>query len=673
MTQVNPSAPVNSPEKTIRLGMTKFPDFKYHLANTPRFAEASPCFAAEALPKDEIPMRDNCNLRTYSLKAPLMADVFHRKLYFAVPDEAVLPLNFEKLYKNPKQGDDVDATLVGTSVPNFVDIVKNAFNKYKTAVVNENGISDELKLERMFKYLVGLEYIFSAGSLLNILGCKLWKFCLVSAQQSIGRDRYLDEVFDEFCNAIIAGATDGDYLEATIQGQSVKVNLIPGELSKNFSNVIEFRQFLDKIRDTFDWSFTDVTHYQGSLPLTKILPDVIADPSPATDKKPIDLKRCFCYQMGYASFMTNPNVDNIFNCELYRQNVRSVLAAYNALASGSHNFFPYTKFTYNGLTCEYDILSGYNFSAFAQHVSNSSTQLPQKFALWFEYLNLIFGIRRTLRYADYFTGAKTRRLAVGNTMVGVVNNQVDVIDITRNIQKQRFLNQVNRLPGRMYDYVKGLFGISQQQDFHECIWLAVTEDKVFDSEVENTGSAQQSEGNSVTATLRQSSGNFCFQMDYIDRPMTIIGIEYFDIPRYYDRMIERPFFHVGRFDWFNPLMQYTGDQQIYADELDATKSHAAYFGYQQKYMEYKQRVNQACGAFCLEGVLPGYLPIADEGRNVNLVTSIGPDYIRSTPSDFDKFYVALTGYSRGTYFHFIVDHNNLCEPTREMAFNPQIL
>ena len=152
MTQVNPSAPVNNPEKTIRHGMTKFPDFKYHLANTPRFAEASPCFVAEALPKDEIPMRDNCNLRTYSLKAPLMSDVFHRKLYFAVPDEAVLPLNFEKLYKNPKQGDDVDATLVGTSVPNFIGLCKGAFDKYKTALVGASGISDKLQANKVFEH-----------------------------------------------------------------------------------------------------------------------------------------------------------------------------------------------------------------------------------------------------------------------------------------------------------------------------------------------------------------------------------------------------------------------------------------------------------------------------------------------------------------------------------------
>lgn len=553
--------------------------------------------------------------------------------------------------------------------------MRGAFNKYLTTFVGAASISDELKLERRFKYLVGLEYIFSAGSLLNVLGCKLWKFCAVHAQGSVGRDMYLDEVFDKFCSAVLAGAVNADYLEAEIQGVTVKVELVPGEWSKETSNVITFRQFLDKIRDTFDWSFKDVSHYQGTLPLTMVLPQVDADPSPETDKKSVDIQRCFAYQISCCSFLTNPNVDHIYNAELYRQNVRSSLVALNSATNSgtvTASLFPFVRFSYNGLQCEYDTLSAYNFAQAATRVGGASSTAAA-FDVWFEYLNLIFGIRRTLRYGDYFTGAKTRRLAVGGTTVAVVNNQVDVIDVTTNIQKQRFLNQVNRLPGKLYDYVKGLFGISQQQDFHEAIWLAVTEDKVFDSEVENTGAAQMQDANSVTSSLRQNSGNFCFMMDYVDRPMVIIGIEYFDMPRYYDRIIERPFFHVGRFDWFNPLMQYTGDQQVYADELDATKSHAAYFGYQQKYMEYKQRVNQASGAFCLEGVLPGFIPIADQGRNVNLVTNIGPDYVRSTPSDFDQFYVSLTGFSHGTYFHFIVDHNNLCEPTREMAFNPQIL
>ena len=41
--------------------------------------------------------------------------------------------------------------------------------------------------------------------------------------------------------------------------------------------------------------------------------------------------------------------------------------------------------------------------------------------------------------------------------------------------------------------------------------------------------------------------------------------------------------------------------------------------------------------------------------------NISPDFIRSRVSELDEFYLSLTGYSLGSYFHFIsMIVNNFC-------------
>lgn len=88
-------------------------------------------------------------------------------------------------------------------------------------------------------------------------------------------------------------------------------------------------------------------------------------------------------------------------------------------------------------------------------------------------------------------------------------------------------------------------------------------------------------------------------------------------------------------------------------------------------MEYKQRFNYLFGDFN-QAPLKNMIFIADYERPTGDMLNIGPDYIRSYPSELDRFYKSLTGYSLGTYFHFIVLGTNELKSNRPMAFNPQI-
>ena len=123
---------------------------------------------------------------------------------------------------------------------------------------------------------------------------------------------------------------------------------------------------------------------------------------------------------------------------------------------------------------------------------------------------------------------------------------------------------------------------------------------------------------------------------------------------------------------FLPQLQYVGDQPVYQGELNAADGKAN-FGYQFRDMERKQLVNRAVGGFA-SGSLPGYAFIfkgSDYGYFGTI--TISPDFIRSRNRELDQFYLSLTGFSLATYFHFIVLNNNMCDASRPMSYNPQIL
>lgn len=101
-------------------------DLSKHIFGTYRFGELAPTYVMECVPKDKNPLRSRHNIRSYTMKAPLMQDVSMFKDSFAVPMRAILPLNWEKLYTNPVIGDDVVAGNVGTTVEDFIHIVINA-------------------------------------------------------------------------------------------------------------------------------------------------------------------------------------------------------------------------------------------------------------------------------------------------------------------------------------------------------------------------------------------------------------------------------------------------------------------------------------------------------------------------------------------------------------------
>ena len=122
-------------------------------------------------------------------------------------------------------------------------------------------------------------------------------------------------------------------------------------------------------------------------------------------------------------------------------------------------------------------------------------------------------------------------------------------------------------------------------------------------------------------------------------------------------------------------MQFIGDQDVKRAELDPLGSVGgdvdAAFAYNLRNMEYKQRYSYASGGFIRN--LPSWAFITDNRDGNPPEFEISPEYIRSSPSEFDRFYRSLTGYSLGSYFHFITFNTNVVAPYRQMVMAPEIL
>lgn len=108
-------------------------DLKAHRFNTERFGEYTPIFAFESVKEDKLPVRLAHNLMSYTMSAPLMQDISKYKELFAVPMEAILPLNWEKFFDNPVRGDDVSSA-VGPCIENFWNKVGTMMQYFLSAL-----------------------------------------------------------------------------------------------------------------------------------------------------------------------------------------------------------------------------------------------------------------------------------------------------------------------------------------------------------------------------------------------------------------------------------------------------------------------------------------------------------------------------------------------------------
>lgn len=575
-----------------------------------------------------------------------------------VPMQAILPNAWELIYKQPQQGDDVpdDANCTLNFMPGdqnlFATLLLNLESSYTVLTNATESQRTSQMIKDFFVCLFSCELFFSSSSLFNSLGYHITPIFQAEEEPSvnISFDSYFDLLSKSFSFRITLNNKSFTN-DASVQTESVMYVSTPElySLIRENLNDIEFQ--------TAFFTFTP--------PRLHYIFFNIPEPWVGLDRV-INLGPLYAYQLCCAHYYVNPQVDFIYNAQLYRDNVINLVKAYASAASFVQNI---DTFSYNGISIPYDFLSSHYLDpVVAEFCENPFTS--SKALAFYNLCYYLFGVRESLKFGDYFTDCRTRPYALGTFDAPVVGDGVSAIDMTKSIVMQRFANSVIKLRGDFSDYLKGIFGTLPSPDYHFPKYISHSEFDVKSFEVANTAS----ETGKLITNLQSSEDNFAFEVD-VDMPCIILSCCYISVPRSYMQTKDRFYFHKDRFDMFNPMLQYLGDQPVYQRERTDMAKNSDIFGYQSRNGEYKQRYNVLSGAFM--DILTSWVFCTDNVYGAQPDPAIAlvqsPEFIRSHEYEFDRYFAAVAGPSLGHRFHFILVFNNDCQSLRPMEISPGIL
>lgn len=706
MPEIVKKNPVNDPtQKPVKTHSKFEPSYSAFVGH--QFGVATPHFAMAGVADDDISMRVSADADTYTLKAPMMVPIKRNMDYFQLPLRALLPNGAELLITNPLRGDDVVAANVNAVVS--ASGVGSWMSTVFAPILSTHSTSLRDAILNVLLCYQPFQMAFSKGSLINHLGMSCFSDHKVVFSVPVGSltqtytldlEPLFNYVFQELDDYI---AHNEGFLEITLEdyklvntsssitvsyttksaliGKDQNQTLVPDNTAAaRFKTVRAFIEWLMECNMRISNVSTSslggdktnllsglISSTDGALlgMVKYVQPGAtsVSSVSHSGPREPLNILRLVAYQKACAEFYTNDKVDAIYSAKLWEANMLAICHGIAYQKTILRNYIV------NGVPVLYDACAGH----YIYHAMDSVTASPTNnlTRLCWIYLHNLFSFNRSLKYEDYFVGAKTQPLAVGDVTVGVdtSTNTIDIVDVTKRIQVQRFLNQVNRVGRKFSDYVKGILGDKPMKDAHEPIFLGHVVDTIGAEETENTGADQFTKQNSVTSKLRNNSSRFGFDV-HIGEPSILIGITTYDIPRAYQYVVDRETYHIDRYEAFNPYMQFVGDQEIFYSELHPENAIAGQiFGYTMRYMEYKQRVDRAVGPFAA-GVLPGYAKVISPS---NIPAVINSDFLRSHVGEIDEFYQILSGYTPSDLFQFIVRLDISVTARRPMAFAPSIL
>lgn len=354
---------------------------------------------------------------------------------FLIPYSALLPRNYELFSTVKNIGDDINAALVGTTVVGFTSKVFYLLSLvHRMPFHKESGsfvYSVATRAELVLKYTVLLDMFCSSGCLLSSLGCPI-----------VADGSPVDTGIDTIVSYFKTVGTSAWNLRVKIGSDYYEV----GRDAVNAGDAsISFREFWNRIHDGFDWSVATLTDTGD------VLSDVQADWSVVNpnsflvsdDAAPVDLARLQSYQIACAHFYSNDKVDYIYSAELWRQNLRSLVLSVSSTVANA-------TFTINGVSSYYDECSAFFSGAMLDYLPTYLAEtdfgnFAATFNAVFDWVRLIFGYNRSLRFVDYFTGARTRPLAPGDANVTVSGGKVNVVDTIQTKWYIRLWSQISRV------------------------------------------------------------------------------------------------------------------------------------------------------------------------------------------------------------------------------------
>lgn len=612
---------------------------------------------------DVVPLRTGHSIRTFTFASPNEIDIYMKKQFLHIPMQAIYPRTWnEVLYPLPVDGD--VAPPDGRANFALYRYFRALLSKLNTLVGPDAFNWSNLGIT--VKILDCMQNVVSNGSLFAKLNMHFADFVSYvtykNGKQSFDRaiSTFYSDLFQLLVGSTITFIVDNP--DSTQVQYTVFVGDPMDVPNTSLPVVSTWHKLHDYFRE-YDYSFRIASTIEEK-PSSFVVQPSLTIPLDTY----INIEALIAYQLCCAQFYTNDRVDNIFSANTYRNYIQELQSFAVNLES----------FEFNGVRYLYDIFSQHNFDLLLDVLEQSDISSA---SLFLDPINQMFEYRKSLRFGDYFLGARLKPLSVGESSIPVVGDSVQVEDITKSAALQRLRYNINVLGRKIANQLMGLIPGKRPSSPQDIPTLIA--DQVFNigkdqSETTNTGDAQLSSDPQfampVTAALNSGSSDFAFKIE-LSEPCIILGLVSFSVPRIYSKTIDKFAFHLDRYDMFIPQMQFVGDQEIFRKELFGLSipSPNLPFAYNQRYSEYKQRYSYASGAFI--EFLPSWDMITDntDGTFLQANKNLDPTYAHSISSEFDRFYKSLSGNSLADYFHFIVKHYNHSAPDRAMAWNPQPL
>lgn len=670
---------VNNPSVQTYRGKNQFPQSFQH-PSTCLYGYVDPVAVAKCEVGDIFPYKFVTDLNTFTMKSPLKSEVKMYSAAFKVPMEAIYPRTYDILFAFAQKGDEVpqnsptsDGFLPNGSaraifpLGSFLESI-SSYLEYCRSNLNISGYLRTIFL---------LETIFSDGGIFSKMNIHLnslkWSIDGIRSSPSAYFDDFIDnilyptlvECLNDYPEVIYIQHESGDTTESegypfyipttntAFFNQRVSSDLFDG---RGFYCSID--RFFELIR-TGDWlvyfnssDSPDNISFFNSIYFT-LTPDSSANINIYLNIEPI-----VAYQLACIHFFNNPKIDYLYTAQLWRDNLQSIVYGLTSLPT----------FDYNGSQIIYDVCS-YDFINAVINVLRDDS--PESALDYFYHL---FAYHRSLRYGDYFTGSRPEPIGVGDINLEEEDGSINSLEVARKLQLTRLLHKVAITGPEHSQQIKYIFG-GRLPDVPKDvpIRLSLEQFDVTGFETNNTGAAQLSDDspNITTTNLRLSDSKFMFEVE-VNEPCWLVMVQYFEAHRIYANTIDRFAYHYDLYDDFVPDMQFVGDQDVKQSELMGVYGNQfSPFAYHLRNMEYKQRVSYASGGFLRK--LPSWAFITDNKDGNPADANITPEYIRSSPTEFDRFYKSLTGHSLGSRFHFITMNTNVMAPYRQMVYAPEIL
>lgn len=694
--------------------------FPYDLSHgeyiTPRFGEGTPTMHLDTVPGDRFAVHDNTKLVLNRIPGNLLSTLNQYVDSFYVPLRSCFPNNYEKLIPNPTKGSDLPNSAlpqipfhywinqlyrcnvvlsVNGSSARHLELINNPF----AYMLEDSGEINTDLANYGIAWMLQITSILSRGQLLDYLGIQYDIFDYTVSSDDY-TSSYLQTKIDNFWQALYAycdhstissfelNLTSNDivypdqpsYL-AVVDTVSRWRSAIADIFERGEFPILDLRTALSDdeqfiaLRDAYTELYETIAFIFVRYGYNDFsISDIDESPTPWENGGFINITKPLAYQQVFAHYFSNDSIDNIFTSDLFMQNLRAVMYPTDT------RFTSEPVFEYNGVQTEYDYMScaGWYYSLMSPN-SDDEPSRPGFLARSWVVATLLFRMRRTLRYGDYFSTARPRMLAVGQLNVAIGYDSdgnatgVSPIDITKNLLMQRYLNAANYVGSRFLNYYASMYGVTPSDTGTYPRFLSHRK-IALQNQITNNTADQQGE---QTTNLVGYSDNNAFDV-FIDDFGVIISVTSFDVLPVYTSGIDNTFHFSDRFDYFNPMLQNVGDQPIRFSELvgDPTFNETV-FGWTMRNAELKFKLSRAHGALVndLRGFLIKY-PFSSFGSRDaqgNSTFTISPEYIRDKPRYLDPYIPATTQVSPASYFHFVCACLNQVHCARKVQAQPPVL